>query len=210
MNVIQDIIERRVNSTGVSEPVVVSPGHRPGRRRAAGRARTRRPIEKLVGQTGRLDFVAARARRPERRPGRSRRLDLHAPSPRRRCSAATRSTAASPATDQTGGRAVDFKLKDAGREAVRRLHRGQRRRLLRDRPRRQGHLGAGHQDADPQRPGPDHRRRHRRLRAHGGQRTSSRSSSSARCRSRSQELTQRPDQRDARRAVPAPEPDRRA
>ena len=40
MSVIKDIVERRVNQTGVSEPVVVDPGLRPRRRRAAGRHRS--------------------------------------------------------------------------------------------------------------------------------------------------------------------------
>ena len=57
MNTIQDIIERRVNSTGVSEPQSSDPGHRPGRRRAAGRHRRGRRSRKLVGQTGQLEFV---------------------------------------------------------------------------------------------------------------------------------------------------------
>src|SRR5207253_10069328 len=56
MNTIRSIIERRVNSTGVSEPVVQTQGsdrvvvELPGVTNAA-------DIEKLVGQTGRLDFV---------------------------------------------------------------------------------------------------------------------------------------------------------
>ena len=56
MQVIRDIIERRVNSTGTAEPVVVTQGTNqivvqlPGLVDPA-------PIRKLVGQTGRLDFV---------------------------------------------------------------------------------------------------------------------------------------------------------
>ncbi len=56
MNVIKDIIERRVNTTGVSEPVVVTQG--------TDRVVIELPgvsdvdsVRKLVGQTGRLDFV---------------------------------------------------------------------------------------------------------------------------------------------------------
>lgn len=56
MTTIRDIIERRVNSTGVTEPVVVTQGtdrvivELPG-------ATNREAIEKLVGQTGQLTFV---------------------------------------------------------------------------------------------------------------------------------------------------------
>jgi preprotein translocase subunit SecD len=56
MNTIRDIIERRVNSTGVSEPVVVVHGNDrvvvelPG-------ATNREEIERLVGATGQLTFV---------------------------------------------------------------------------------------------------------------------------------------------------------
>src|SRR6185503_2403709 len=56
LSTIRDIIERRVNSTGVSEPVVQTQGsdrvvvELPG-------VSNKEDIEKLVGQTGRLDFV---------------------------------------------------------------------------------------------------------------------------------------------------------
>ena len=56
MNTIRDIIERRVNSTGVSEPIVVVQGtdrvvvELPG-------ATDREAIERLVGTTGQLTFV---------------------------------------------------------------------------------------------------------------------------------------------------------
>src|SRR5207247_8892593 len=56
MNTIRSIIERRVNSTGVSEPVVTTQGsdrvvvELPGVTNAE-------DIERLVGTTGRLDFV---------------------------------------------------------------------------------------------------------------------------------------------------------
>src|SRR6478735_7697203 len=47
MGVIKDIVERRVNTTGGSEPVVVElPG-----------VTDPEAVRKLVGQTGRLDFV---------------------------------------------------------------------------------------------------------------------------------------------------------
>ena len=62
MNTIRDIIERRVNSTGVSEPIVVVQGtdrvvvELPG-------ATDREAIERLVGQTGQLNFIALPAAR---------------------------------------------------------------------------------------------------------------------------------------------------
>ena len=56
MAIIKDIVERRVNTTGVSEPVVITQG--------ADRVVVELPgvtdpeaVRKLVGQTGRLDFV---------------------------------------------------------------------------------------------------------------------------------------------------------
>jgi preprotein translocase subunit SecD len=56
MNTIRDIIERRVNTTGVAEPVILTQGtdrvivELPG-------ATDRQAIEKLVGQTGQLLFI---------------------------------------------------------------------------------------------------------------------------------------------------------
>ncbi|HEV8490257.1 MAG TPA: protein translocase subunit SecD [Candidatus Limnocylindrales bacterium] len=56
LGIIRDIVERRVNQTGVAEPVVTTQGsdriviEMPG-------ATDRQAIERLVGQTGRLDFV---------------------------------------------------------------------------------------------------------------------------------------------------------
>jgi preprotein translocase subunit SecD len=56
MSVIKDIVERRVNTTGVSEPVVQTQGsdrvvvELPG-------VTDPEAVRKLVGQTGRLDFV---------------------------------------------------------------------------------------------------------------------------------------------------------
>jgi protein-export membrane protein SecD len=56
MNTIRDIIERRVNTTGVAEPVIVTQGtdrvivELPG-------ATDKQAIEKLVGQTGQLLFI---------------------------------------------------------------------------------------------------------------------------------------------------------
>ena len=66
MAIIKDIVERRVNTTGVSEPVVVTQGN--------DRVVVELPgvtdpdaVRKLVGQTGRLDFVPLGDPRPRRR-----------------------------------------------------------------------------------------------------------------------------------------------
>ena len=70
LGVIKDIIERRVNATGVSEPVVVVQGNDrvvielPGVADADS-------VRRLVGQTGRLDFVPLRRTTGDRRPGSS-------------------------------------------------------------------------------------------------------------------------------------------
>src|SRR5205814_8843761 len=56
LNVVKGIIERRVNATGVSEPVVVTSGTDRIVVEVPGVTDTNE-IRKLVGQTGRLDFV---------------------------------------------------------------------------------------------------------------------------------------------------------
>ena len=68
MAIIKDIIERRVNTTGVSEPVVVTQGddrvvvELPG-------VTNPDAVRQLVGQTGRLDFVPLGATSRDRGPG---------------------------------------------------------------------------------------------------------------------------------------------
>ena len=71
---------------------------------------TRKPSAQLVGTTGRLDFVPSRAR-PRRPQGQT--LDPQGVS--RRCSAATRSRPRTVGTDQNGRPAVNFVLKDTGK-----------------------------------------------------------------------------------------------
>ena len=123
-----------MNSTGVSEPVVVVQGNDrvvvelPGRR-------TGRTIEQLVGQTGRLDVRAAA--RPTRTatdsttsgPSRRSSRPAAAERPEPRAAVHRRSARRAPTrpTDQTGQPAVAFTLEGEGAEAVRRLHRDQRR-----------------------------------------------------------------------------------
>ena len=182
MAIIKDIVERRVNTTGVSEPRRHHPGRRPRRRRAAGRHRPE-AVRKLVGQTGRLDFVPlgqttgdrGPGPRPQavpaavqRRPGRRRRRSAPTRTAGPRSTSSSRTTARSKFADYTANHVGDYFA------------------ITLDGAR---HLGAGHPELDPERQRPDHRRRAGRLQRQGRRRTSSRSSSSARCRSRSQALS---------------------
>ncbi len=67
MNVIRDIVERRVNTTGVSEPVVLTQGND---RVVVELPGVTNPdvIRALVGQTGRLEFVPLGTDAGERGP----------------------------------------------------------------------------------------------------------------------------------------------
>ena len=155
LGVIRDIVEDRVNTTGVSEPVVQTQG--------ADRIVVELPgvtnpdaIRRLVGQTGRLDFVPLGS--TQMTEGQA--IDLeHLPAAVPRERGVER-------VDRPGpdGR-VDRQLPAQGhrREAVRRLHARPHRRVLRDRPRRQGRVGAADQLVDPRRSGPDRGRRPRRV-----------------------------------------------
>jgi protein-export membrane protein SecD len=106
MGVIKDIIERRVNQTGVSEPVVVVQG--------SDRVVIELPgisdvdsVRRLVGQTGRLDFVPLGS--TEAQPGQV--LDLEANPP---LFSGDQIASAAIGQDENGGLAVDFVLKDEG------------------------------------------------------------------------------------------------
>ena len=70
---------------------------------------------------------------------------------------------ASIGADQTGQRTVDFTLDDQGKHQFANYTADHIGTILRDRPRRGGDQRAGDPGLDPQRPGPDHPRRHRRL-----------------------------------------------
>ena len=73
MAIIKDIVERRVNTTGVSEPVVTTQGKRPRRRRAAGRHRPRgRPQARRHDRPPRLRPARDRPRRPRARSSTSK------------------------------------------------------------------------------------------------------------------------------------------
>ena len=139
------------------------PGQRPRRRRAAGRHRSGvRAPPRRPDRSARL-----RAARPDDRPGRS--------GPRSQGEPAVVQRRPGPVGDGRDGpeRASGGRLRPQGRgrQAVRRLHDAAQRRVLRDHPRQHGDLGAGHQRSDPQRPGPDHRRRSARLCRQGRRRT---------------------------------------
>ena len=115
MAIIKDIVERRVNQTGVSEPVVVDPGLRPDRRRAAGRHRPGfRPPAGRPDRPPRL-----RPARPDDRAGR--------PDPRPEAVPAALQRRPGPVgVDRPGPvRRPDGRLRAQGRrrQAVRRLHR---------------------------------------------------------------------------------------
>src|SRR5215203_3067743 len=105
MAVIKDIVERRVNTTGVSEPVVTTQG--------ADRVVVELPgvtdpeaVRKLVGQTGRLDFVPLGSTQASD----GQQLDLKQFPPL----FSGDQVASAVGTDQNGRPAVDFVLKGEG------------------------------------------------------------------------------------------------
>ena len=106
MSIIKDIIERRVNTTGVSEPVVVTQGsdrvvvELPG-------VTDPESIRRLVGQTGRLEFVPLGTTPAQE----GQVLDLVATPP---LFAGEEVQSATVGTDQNGRPAVDFVLKAEG------------------------------------------------------------------------------------------------
>jgi preprotein translocase subunit SecD len=106
MSVIKDIIERRVNTTGVSEPVVTTQG--------ADRVVVELPgvtdpeaVRKLVGATGRLDFVPLGSTQVQE----GQTLDLKTyPA----LFSGDQVSSATVGTDQNGRPSVDFVLKSDG------------------------------------------------------------------------------------------------
>ncbi len=107
MAVIKDIVERRVNTTGVSEPVVTTQGsdrvvvELPG-------VTDPEAVRKLVGTTGRLDFVPL----GQTQVSEGQVLDLVQFPP---SFSGDQVSSATVGTDQNGRPAVDFVLKDEGR-----------------------------------------------------------------------------------------------
>ena len=106
MAIIKDIIERRVNTTGVSEPVVQTQGsdrvvvEMPGVTDADS-------IRSLVGQTGRLDFVPLAKTTAQE----GQNLDLKTTPP---LFSGDQVQSATVGQDQNGRPAVDFVLKGDG------------------------------------------------------------------------------------------------
>jgi preprotein translocase subunit SecD len=108
--VVRDIIERRVNSTGVVEPVVVTQGtdrvivELPGEQDTS-------TVRRLVGQTGRLDFVPIPSGQTPPTEGTS--IDLTVLKP---LFSGDQVETANVGTDQNGNRTVTFVLKPGGRD----------------------------------------------------------------------------------------------
>jgi preprotein translocase subunit SecD len=106
MSVIKDIVERRVNTTGVSEPVVQTQGsdrvvvELPG-------VTDPEAVRKLVGQTGRLDFVPLGSTQATA----NQTLDPKTYPP---LFSGDQVASATVGTDQNGRPAVDFVLKGDG------------------------------------------------------------------------------------------------
>jgi len=106
MSVIKDIVERRVNQTGVSEPVVVTQGkdrvviELPG-------VSDPDAVRRLVGQTGLLDFVPLGSTQANQ----GQVLDLKANPP---LFSGDQISSASTGVDQSRGLTVTFSLKDQG------------------------------------------------------------------------------------------------
>ncbi len=117
LSTIKDIVERRVNATGVSEPLVQTQG--------SDRIVVEIPgvsdpdsIRKLIGSTGRLDFVPL----PPERFGSNTSPGPESAQPGQPLPGAALTplfsgdqiSSANPGTDSTSGRAVAFALKDQG------------------------------------------------------------------------------------------------
>ncbi|MFL5673476.1 MAG: protein translocase subunit SecD, partial [Chloroflexota bacterium] len=107
MGILKDIVERRVNSTGVSEPVVTTQGkdrvvvELPG-------VTDPEAVRKLVGTTGRLDFVPLGTTQATE----NQTLDPKAFPP---LFSGDQVSSATVGTDQNGRPAVNFVLKDTGK-----------------------------------------------------------------------------------------------
>jgi protein-export membrane protein SecD len=119
MDVIRNIIERRVNSTGVTEPLVQTQGtdrvvvELPGET-------DKEAVEQLVGSTGRLDFVPLPADKygTATAPGQlTAQEGQPLPSQETPLFSGDQVASANPTQDQNGGRAIGFALHDKGSKA---------------------------------------------------------------------------------------------
>jgi preprotein translocase subunit SecD len=116
VDVVKQIIERRVNATGVSEPVVLTSGSDRIVVEVPGISDTE-AIRKLVGQTGRLDFVPlpAASYGNATNPGpRTATEGQPLPTQEQVLFSGDQVTSANVATDQQGRRVVAFRLGDDG------------------------------------------------------------------------------------------------
>jgi len=107
MAIIKDIVERRVNTTGVSEPVVTTQG---SDRVVVELPGTTDPeaVRRLVGTTGRLEFVPLGSTQVQQ--GQTLDLTKYPPS-----FSGDQVASATVGTDQNGRPAVDFVLKEDGK-----------------------------------------------------------------------------------------------
>ncbi|MBF8290904.1 MAG: Protein translocase subunit SecD, partial [Chloroflexi bacterium] len=110
IEIVRGIIEQRVNSTGVSEPVVVTSGTDRIVVELAGETDTE-AVRALVGQTGRLDFVPIPATMTP--PSEGQTLDL---STLAVLFSGDQLASATVGSDQNGNRTVNFVLKDLGKQ----------------------------------------------------------------------------------------------
>jgi preprotein translocase subunit SecD len=121
VEVVKQIIERRVNATGVSEPVVVTSGTDRIVVEVPGISDTE-AIRKLVGQTGQLQFVPIPNSMTPPAKGAPLIVDTKTPCPTSGSPTAPcvlfggeQLQSASGGNDQQGRRTVNFVLKDAGK-----------------------------------------------------------------------------------------------
>jgi preprotein translocase subunit SecD len=110
VNVVKGIIERRVNATGVSEPVVVTSGTDRIVVEVPGVADPD-AVRRLVGATGRLDFVPIPTGQTPPQDGQN--LDL---SKYQVLFSGDQLDTARVGSDQNGNRTVNFVLKDKGKQ----------------------------------------------------------------------------------------------
>ena len=116
MATIRDIIERRVNSTGVAEPIVQTQGSDRVVVELPGVSDTE-AIRKLVGTTGRLDFIPLPASEYGNgtSPGPQQAVQgKPLPTQETALFSGDQISSANPSTDQAGRRAVGFALKEPG------------------------------------------------------------------------------------------------
>ena len=124
MAIIKDIIERRVNTTGVSEPVVVTQGDDRVVVELPGRHQSRRgPPARRPDRPPRLRPARAHRRRPRARSWTwPRRPPLFS---------GDQVSSASIGQDESGGLTRQLRAQGRRRQPLRRLHRQARRRVLR-------------------------------------------------------------------------------